>query len=215
MIVGLHGKYQSGKDTTFEFLKEWAEAQGFTATRDAFADRLKISAAHALGVFEDEIDFCNELKQEGTQILVLTPDRRHGGPPEVDTALTGREYLQYYGTEAHREVFDTDFWVDAVLSKEKVRHYQNHGGPMRILGITDVRFPNEGEAIQRVNGMVWHVVRPELDNSGDTHASEQPLPSYLIDRTIINDGSLDDLRDRVFGIMHEMQTTGVVLDGAV
>jgi hypothetical protein len=48
-----------------DFIQEWGETNQIRVERDAFADRLKISAAHALGVFENELAFCNDLKMYG------------------------------------------------------------------------------------------------------------------------------------------------------
>jgi len=33
----------------------------------------------------------------------------------IEHSITGRQALQRYGTEGHRDVFGEDFWVDALL----------------------------------------------------------------------------------------------------
>ena len=115
-LIGLNGKARSGKDTSADFIEKWCSDYSATVKREAFARRLKESAAHALGVFKDEVDFCNKLKGEyqrtKIQVRMATPGT---GPNAVVAELTGREFLQYYGTEAHRDVFDKNFWVNAVL----------------------------------------------------------------------------------------------------
>jgi hypothetical protein len=193
MLIGLHGKMRSGKDTAAQFILEWAEGEFPAVRRDAFADRLKISAARALGYEgnnSDCVDFCNELKLDGNWIEVSFVN---DDLAETRT-ISGREYLQYYGTEAHREVFDTDFWVNAVLDKYD---------PQELLVVTDVRFPNEAEAIRNAGGEVWQVLRqtPGFDNGVSGHASEMPLSSDLIDTTIVNNGTLDHFRDLVLSLM--------------
>lgn len=193
IIIGLHGKARSGKDTACEFIREWGAERHFFVERDAFADRLKKSAAHSLGVFENELEFCNTLKTEGA-IRIQFPGASKFHPNKAVNngwTITGREYLQWYGTEAHREVFGTDFWVNALFEAPR----QN----IDFLVITDVRFDNEAIAIKDRGGEVWEITRPG-SGAGD-HASEQPISGLLVDGRIDNSGSLEDLRDRVYELM--------------
>lgn len=200
LLIGLHGKKRSGKDTVCDFIKDWGATNNYPVQREAFADRLKTSAAHAIGIFEDELAWANEFKETG-QILVQSKDVRHGG--FAHTTVSGREYLQYYGTEAHREVFASDFWVDAVLPQPTGDKVEDNIAldarypDASVLIVTDVRFPNEAERIQRLGGEVWQVIRktPGFDQTVDNHASEKPLPVDLVDRTITNNSDLDHLRD--------------------
>jgi hypothetical protein len=188
MLIGLHGKAKHGKDTSCGILRDHlAEVDPRLPTRrDAFADRLKLSAAAALGfegTVEEAVAFCERLKHPKTYITVS----EYTSVPTVK--ISGREYLQYYGTEAHRDVFDQAFWVNAVMDTYD---------PQEVLIITDVRFVNEAEAVRERGGEVWHVIRPELEEIAESsHASEQVLPAELIDRTIYNDASLEVLRDRL------------------
>jgi len=82
----------------------------------------------------------------------------------------------------------------------------------RVAGVvlTDCRFPNEAAAIRAAGGAIWRVVRPPSDvaaalGEGDPiaeqwwrgHASETEQDGIKADRTICNDGTLDDLRQAV------------------
>lgn len=212
VLIGLHGVAESGKDTGFRFIKDWAESHNFSAVRDAFADRLKTSAAMALGWEEtldigtDPIEFCNYLKQDGSVISVTIE------PPldalEIGThyEISGREYLQFYGTEAHRDVFDYDFWVNAVLPLEGsadpdtlpdwcYNFYTDDDAVANLCVVTDVRFPNEAERVKELGGYVWKIDR-DVPGAGD-HASEQTLPPELIDLTIDNNQSLEDYAENL------------------
>ncbi len=107
-------------------------------------------------------------------------------------------YLQSSGTEAHRDVFGLDFWIDATLPRWDGMGHTEEGifgldQGRDLLFITDVRFANEAERIKEWGGEIWHVVRDSV-NEGDMHASEQTLPEEYIDMTIDNNGSLRDLR---------------------
>jgi hypothetical protein len=219
ILIGLNGKARSGKDTFANFMEEYAKASGKTFAREAFARRLKESAAHALGVFEDEVTFCDSLKGEYERCTIqVRAATKAEGPNSIITQVTGREYLQNYGTEAHRDVFGSNFWVDAVLPLTyEFAGYVDEADAMMlpawqnnflredqptvadICVITDVRFPNEAERIKDLGGQVWKIHR---DGSGaGEHASEQELPGELIDMVIDNNGTLDSLRGSAYYIL--------------
>lgn len=183
-VIGLHGGLESGKDTAFSMIEKVAQRP---VKRDAFADRLKQSAAAALGYKgDDPIAFCNELKEVGQITIELYPG-------DIYKIVTGREYLQWYGTEAHRQVFDPDFWIKAVLPDEGRDDLEQD----TLLVITDVRFPNEAEAVRRVGGEVWEVDASKRKPRDESHASEKRLPDGLIDYVLDNNGTLEDLERNV------------------
>jgi len=211
-VVGLTGAAGAGKDTVYGFAAEWCEEHGLTGERLAFADPLKRSAAAALGFatggdtgrpVTEAVEFCNDIKQPGVEIVVVKygeeeiPDAGIPGgakqlTSEVLAKISGREFLQFYGTEAHRDVFGLDFWVDATMRKLNERA----GVPGLVVFLTDPRFKNEARAIHKHDGEVWEVVRPGQVKV-EAHASEAGLPEGAIDFQIVNDGSLADLRTLV------------------
>lgn len=184
-LIGLTGRARAGKDTAAGFIEEWAVAiQHRTVARDAFADRLKRSAAAALGYEgDDPVGLCNAIKHDGE--IVTTR-----GPWSI--SISGREFLQRYGTEAHREIFGSDFWVEQLF---------DNLNEAEIVVITDCRFENEARAIRERGGQVWEVKRPqhadELEGDLAQHASEAGVPVELVDRVIHNAGDLEDFRHMV------------------
>lgn len=224
-LIGLNGKARSGKDSTADKIGAWCIAHGFTVAKQGFANKLKISAAHALGIFENEIEFCNKLKGEYERgFIEIRMANKADGPNAVVSKISGREYLQFYGTEAHRNVFGSDFWVDAILpnSQGKNGSVYRHKGKMASMTpipdwheffisgdevadfclVTDVRFENEAVRIQELGGEVWKVVR---DGSGaGEHASEMELPGEYINIVIDNNGSLNDLSESVDTLMADV-----------
>lgn len=185
MVIGLAGRMGSGKDTVCELMQE---LHGGEVLRRAFADPLKISAARALGFVGSEqaaVDYCNMLKEQGT-IAVFQGD-------DALTDITGRQFLQWYGTEAHRNVFGQDFWIDASLPLFRTEADFFGTDPKEdIVVFTDVRFPNEAARIKEWGGEVWEVIR--FNDEADEHLSEQKLPARLVNATIDNRGTYDDLR---------------------
>ena len=204
-LVGLTGKARAGKDTAAHFVQVWGDRQGFTVERHSFAEKLKVSAARTLGFEGDPaqcVAFCDTLKLPEITIEI------HGEklpPPHCGRffygldPISGREYLQRYGTEAHRGVFGSDFWVEALLAPldDRVRALE----APQVCVITDARFPNEAEAIRARGGEIWEVVREDnpdaLSGGLEAHASEARLPDRLIDRTIVNGGDLAALEREV------------------
>lgn len=193
-LIGISGKKGRGKDTVFSILSQLLEDRDLVVEREGFADRLKLSAKRC---FEPDAEFdpsvlqwSDYLKNHGYVQFII----EHESGVHSHT-ITGREFLQNYGTEAHRDVFGKDFWINAVLPED----WQDRHPDTDVLVITDVRFPNEAERVLEVGGSIWEVQRPELDKQevADTHASEIPLPRRYIDHIIVNDSSLYALVHKV------------------
>jgi hypothetical protein len=180
MLIGLNGKKQAGKDTVYARIRHLLGAgslTGATVERASFADKLYESAAEALGSTVATLQ--NVKSDPRWTVAILAPN---GRPVSEQTV---RQYLQRYGTEAHRDVFGANFWVDAVdLSHDR-----------KIVVVTDVRFENEAQAVADAGGVVVRVVGPpDVEEAGDGHASEAPLPHALIDATLDNSVRNDGFR---------------------
>lgn len=206
-VIGLTGVAGSGKDTACGYALDWCDKEGYTAARVALADPLKVSAARALGApseWSDEecVDFCDDLKRPGMAVRVemahkdyidgvSTPLISH----ELYAEVSGREFLQFYGTEAHRQVFGESFWTD--VTRGIIQRKEREG--VDIVFITDVRFPNEARFVLSEDdwhGEVWSIQRPDAA-AIEAHSSEAGVGAELVDLLITNDGSLEDLRDAV------------------
>lgn len=86
--------------------------------------------------------------------------------------MTGREVMQYFGTEVFRAVYP-NVWADSCI-RRIVR--QNPSWAV----ITDCRFPNEVEAVQNAGGKVIRLTRDPADGA-DTHFSERALDQENFD----------------------------------
>jgi hypothetical protein len=76
--------------------------------------------------------------------------------------------------------------------------------------ITDMRFPNEMEAVEKRHGITIRVVRPSfmVDDkviAKDLHPSETALDDAKFDYEIINDGTMEDLVKKVKEILVKEQ----------
>lgn len=194
-IIGLTGAAGSGKDTVAGFALAWCEEHGLKAERMAFADPLKVSAAACFGIPAHEaIEWCNWLKQPGVFVTAESLEGKKDMPGAPGSNIhgkrvSGRQLLQFFGTEAHRDVFGSEFWVEVTERKLAERA----GTDLDVVFLTDPRFPNEATMINKHGGEIWEVVRPG-QSTVEAHASEAGLPEGAIEFQINNDSSLDDLR---------------------
>jgi hypothetical protein len=240
-LIALSGRAGSGKDTvgsiiqyltsdkddrlSFEEWKKFALNNSYWANKK-FAGKLKTIAALLSGAnikdFEDQ-EFKNQRMT-------------------ADWGMTYREFLQRLGTEAMRDGLHEEVWVNALfadykraldlvksedpkydLKVEEVGEY-----PKWI--ITDMRFPNEMEAVKERNGITIRVVREhdiKIQHSGDPddfhiekfdstnpkhaalklgqslnlHPSETALDDAEFDYVIENDGSIEELIEKVKDIL--------------
>jgi hypothetical protein len=167
MILGLHGRIGAGKNEC---------ARRLALIRDgvvevSFAAKLKESAAALLGCTVADLE-----RWKNEQYAVLVRDDE----PKIVLDQTVRSFLQRYGTEAHRDVFGQDFWLDAALPLDGDYH------PDVLYTVTDVRFPNEAQRVRDVGGVMVGIVGA-FDTPSD-HASEQTLEcDHWIDNTIRDD----------------------------
>lgn len=184
-LIGLAGPARSGKDTVADILEEITDG---VVERDAFALRLKVIAARALGVSCHPDDVGRKGIERWADRLKESERLATVGPRGTVTAeISGREFLQRLGAEGIREVLGNDVLIDAVPLKRDCD----------LLVITDVRFENEARRIREAGGEVWRIYRP--GTGGMTHVSEQALPADLVDREIDNSGTIADLYDTVRG----------------
>jgi hypothetical protein len=172
-LIGLSGKKRAGKDTFAGGLI----ARG--ATRVAFADPLK-EAAYGLNPIIGRPAFPGVLAPQSDVRLATYVDalgwERAKENPEV------RRTLQEFGVKI-REI-DPAFWVRAGMMRAA-----SIDGPVVV---TDVRFPNEAEAISAAGGVLVRIDRPGLVST-DEHPSETALDDYPFDLVVVNDKSAETL----------------------
>lgn len=168
-LVGFAGVARSGKDTAAGALL----SAGWQ--RKAFADKVK----EVLYALDPRI--VDEHYAEGLTSLRYEVDG-YGWEITKDCYPEVRRYLQRLGTEGVRSVLGENVWVDALLRDTET------WGPTVI---TDVRFPNEADAIRARGGLVLLIERPGLEPIAEPeHASENALAGYVFDGVIRNDGTV-------------------------
>ena len=210
-----HAIYKSGHDVAFMSKKHIV---------DEIVESLELGEQREYGTIEKRA-FAGKLKEAASIILRESPlvfenEKSKNWPTKIGlvgsdgSQITNRKFLQLFGTEVGRAI-DPDIWVKALMAEydagcfQNVEYGQTESGETVPIGvtsyeprwcITDVRFPNEAEAIKARNGILIRVNR----NTGvvDNHASETALDDYgKFNYTIDNNGSLLDLVSGVFDIV--------------
>lgn len=181
-IIGISGKIGSGKNTVSELIQKHSSVK-FEET--AFAKKLKQIVAMLAAV-----PYETTLTQEGKNIVIKEYNRSIG------------QMLQDVGTNAMRDHFDKNVWINACLLEIK-----NNPGNYTI---TDCRFKNEAQELKNTGAILIRVNRknnPIALNSGRdlNHPSETDLDDYTgFDYVVTNDGSLEDLEQQVIRILTEL-----------
>jgi hypothetical protein len=194
-LVGLTGAAGSGKST----------AADFTGARlFSFAEPLKRICKEVFGFTDDQVNGPSHCRNAAdTRFPRFCSHRGCRFPNEshapdctgVVTYLTPRFALQTLGTEWGRNCYP-NVWAELGVRKAL------ESGP-GLAVITDVRFVNEARAIRAAGGEVWRIVRrgQEVPEEVAAHASEQEMRSpemdALVNRTIVNRGTLEDFRAHV------------------
>lgn len=167
MLIGLHGKKRSGKDTAADYL---VKTYGFE--KIAFADGVR-ECLYALNPIVD----CYQGARRYRDVI-----DKFGYEHSKDVFPDIRRLLQRMGTEVGRELIDDDLWVNLLFAK--LNNQTNYI-------VSDVRFENEAKRILEYNGVVIHIQR----DTGyvDPHISEQTLPESLITQQIENNNTIEEL----------------------
>lgn len=120
-----------------------------------------------------------------------------------ETKANYRGFMQELGTDIIRKEIDNKFFINRMIEDIKVYSYY-----CDVLTISDVRFPEEIEDIKKEfpNVISIYVNRPNFESplkkQEQKHVTETALDNYNnYDYKIINDGTIDELKDKVLEII--------------
>lgn len=173
MILGLGFQARVGKG---EVAKRLVERHGFVEM--AFADSLKSACQIIFGLSERQL--YGDMKELTDTFWNDTP----------------RNILQKVGTECLRKGYRDDVWVkslERVIRRDPTGNYV----------ASDVRFPNEAQAIKDWGGKLVRIIRPDAPAiATSAHASETSMRDWhQWDYDIYNGGTLDELNQTVDGML--------------
>lgn len=210
MIIGICGLIGAGKDTVANQL-----INNFGFTKESFANPVK-DITSAIFNWPRKM-----LEGDTVESRVWRETEDEWWTLKLGYPVTPRKMLQVMGTEVMRKGFYDGIWV---ASLEK-RLQDATGNTV----ISDCRFPNEIAAIKSSGGKVVRVVRgpdpawyhlAELVNPGpandrewlehkrqfdsyNVHPSEYSWVGTEFDYIIENNGTLDDLKNKVLKMMSD------------
>ena len=170
-LIGLYSPAPaSGKTTVADLLIEHQ--------RVAFAAPLKRAVSRLI----------DELGMDGYYFVY---EDKEAIIPEL--GVSARHMMQTLGTEWGRACIHPDFWV--MIARAKTQRIMNDGGSVVI---DDVRFPNEAAMVFELGGELWRIDRPGVSYDG-SHESEGGLEDITPDRVIVNDGTIAQLKEKIYG----------------
>ncbi len=187
VLVGIIGKKGAGKSTIADFLED-----EYNFVEYAFANPLK-DICRILGAPYKSVYGTQQEKEEVVESL----------------GVSGRQMMQQIGTELFREQFHT-ILPDFVLGESKniwvqlfERKLVSMKGLRRRIVVSDVRFPDEADAILRNGGVLIRVVRESDLERDDTHSSETALDGFSHSRLleIHNNHTENELYSQITNLM--------------
>ena len=226
MIVGINGYSGSGKDTVGaiiqylqcsppiqvsieEICANYAEYEELLDEQSEweirkFAGKLKDIAEHLTGIDIEKFEN-QEFKKTnlGPEWDVPATVSLVDGIINLSEMrpMTVREFLQKLGTNALRNGLHDNVWVNALMADYTLTEYgDDEQGHYPNWIITDVRFPNEAQAIKDKKGVIIRIDKPGVDPIND-HPSEIGLDHWKFDYKIVNNSDLFDLKENVISIL--------------
>lgn len=211
MIIGVCGFIGSGKDTIADYLTNFHEFR-----RESFANTLKDAVSKVFGWDRTMLEGRTKQAREWREQVDPWWSERLNMPD-----LTPRLMLQLWGTEVCRKGFHDDIWIASLENKLRTSTDD--------IVISDCRFPNEIKSIRNAGGIVIRVKRGEEPewyedavnmNSGETgnmswalskerinklgiHASETAWVGTRFDHVLTNNGTIDELTNKVKGLVQD------------
>ena len=209
MIIGISGKKQSGKNTVAKMLQYFLWCK-HANVKPSYEDYLKYRDLRFYQVRVQIVSFADILKRIVSAMTncnldnfeddsfknSLIPDHINKIFPDKEKKHTYRELLQYLGTDIFRNLYK-DIWVDSLL-------YRVNKTPNLNFIVSDVRFPNEAEAIVKKSpvNFIIKVIRNKEEN--DNHLSETSIDLVKAKYIIRNEGSIEQLFNTVKILIDEM-----------
>lgn len=191
ILIGLAGVKSAGKDTTADFIEQFASESepALSVRRRGFADKMKWSFSLQFfpGIsMEDAIAWVDRFKNSDYLIHVPPLDK----DSKTYSSIGFRAAIANFGTDSHRDVFGDDFWVDQLLPKNKpiskhhgdlpnilhldfrsqkwyknfINYNDKHCNVSDICLITDLRFQNERDRIKELGGYCWKIKRQDAED---------------------------------------------------
>lgn len=145
------------------------------------------------------VKFAGPLKAMAAE-LGLNDEQIEGALKEVPIphmgGVTPRRIMQTLGTEWGRKTIHPDLWVN--IARERILTLMDCG--MDVV-VDDCRFDNEAAMIRELGGTVCKITGRSREI--EAHESEHGVKTFC---AIRNDGSLENLVDRIAYVFHDVRS---------
>ena len=199
VLMGLCGKARSGKDTVASIAMnhmadaDAEEAWDWVVAKESFAAPIKSMVAMLLDFF----GIASIMNREEMSVY-LDGDAKEN---KIDAiGASPRELMQTLGAEWGRDIINPNIWLTCIANRlPNYEEAAKHGHKGAMIFVTDVRFDNEAEIIRNLGGTIVQIDSGarKLEDVERCHSSEGGVSPHLIDVTIDNSGSIEELSDKV------------------
>jgi len=177
-IILINGLPRAGKDTVADFL-----VNNFNFTKMSFAETMKVILAKTFGI---SVEYLEVLKNDTVNNTLFLNEKPF---------INFRQILQNFGNEGIKPVFGESVWADLLYKKVKEH-------PNDFIVVPDFRFLVEYKPSDEYN-IITVLIKDKRKLPLSGHASDVELyqHNFKFDYTIINDGTLDELYQKVTKFM--------------
>jgi len=187
-LIGISGKARAGKDTVCDMMIKELD----NSLRYAMADPIKASLFGMLGITTmTEQTNLMQAKEEPIPWLGHSP----------------RALLQEIGGGL-RESLSRDIWIrflerfcEEFVAMESLYINKDDHPPIYVI-VPDIRYNNEAEYIKENDGIIIRVNNPTCP-AVRKHSSEAGVSIRYVDHIIDNDGTLEELEEKVKQLLKE------------
>ena len=187
MIISVSGTIGSGKDTIADYLVTQHKFK-----RISFAASLKDAVSLIFGWDREMLEGTTKTSREWREQVDVWWAERLGIPH-----LTPRWALQYWGTEVARNGFHNDIWVASLENKQR----NTKDDIVITVRVERGQQPEWYEAAANFNkgpdaNPMWALSKLQLEKF-KIHASEYSSVGLDYDHVIHNNGTIDDLHQKI------------------
>lgn len=185
-LIALTGPKGSGKDTVAGIIKTMY-GDRYDVESIAFADPIKKVVQHIFELDPTSVDEYDKFKRL---------DVEYNMPGEGRKYVPGRHVVREIG------MLMRDYDMNQFTSYVDAKFHESRFDDRKMFIVTDLRFDNEYMMLKSWNASIIKIIRPQYQYDG--HITERGFDDHLVNKVLMNDGSMDYLTTRVQTVMDSL-----------